>query len=529
MRPIRTLSRVAATILASALAVSACAPSGGFGVTTLRAVPHADLKVLDPIATTAYITRSHGYLVYDTLFSLDQNLEPQPQMVDNWSTSKNGLVWTFTLRDGLAWHDDKPVTAEDCVASLRRWGKVDGMGQALFARTRSIKAVDNKTFKIHLKSRYDRILYSLAKLSSNVPFMMPASVAATSPGTPITSAIGSGPFIFKANEWERGRRVVYVRNKNYVPRKDPTPLGAGAKIAKVDRIEWISYKDQNAAVDALIAGEVDYLESPSTALVPKLSNSKNVTLAYTDPLGNIGMAVFNHRIAPFNKRAVRRAVLMAMDQSVYMKAALGDPTFWRTCYSVYACDTTYASDAGSSVMQKADIDAARRALRRSGYRGETVVILNPTDSPVISAFTKVTVEVLQQIGMKVDVQNMTWAQLLERRMNQGSTAKGGWNMFHTWWIAADLTEPTQIAYSGNPRKGWIGWPKSRRAERLRARFAATRTERKRAAIATELQKLIWKNATFGVLGQFFEPIAYRKALIGQQSPIQMYYNLGFAK
>ena len=98
--------------------------------TVLRVIPHADLKNIDPIWTTAYITRNHGYMVYDTLFAMDERLIPRPQMVDSWTVSQDELTWTFVLRDGLKWHDGTPVTAEDCVASLKRWGVRDGMGRS---------------------------------------------------------------------------------------------------------------------------------------------------------------------------------------------------------------------------------------------------------------------------------------------------------------------------------------------------------------------------------------------------------------
>ena len=513
-------------LIASLVAAAMLGASTTAMADTLRAATHADLKTLDPIWTTAYITRSHGYLVYDTLFAMDENFEPQPQMVDTWDVSADGLTWTFRLRKGLEWHDGKPVTAADCVASLERWGARDGMGQALFDRVGSLTAADPGTIVMQLSEPYADVLVSLAKMSSNVPFMMPERIARTDPNKPISSPIGSGPFKFKMDEWERGKRVVYVRNDDYRPRAEPTSLGAGAKLAKVDRIEWVNFSDQEAAVQALLQGDVDYLESPATDLVPMLKDKEGVTVSFTDPLGNIGMAVFNQKVPPFDLVGVRRAALMAMDQTQYMQAALGDPIFWRTCYSVYPCDTTYATETGSKVMQTANLEAAKKALRTSGYEGTTVIILNPTDSPVISAFTKVTAERLRAIGMNVEVEDMTWARLLERRAMKYPSDEGRWSMFHTWWIAADLMDPTRIAFSGDPLTGWYGWPLDRELEALRSEFASAATAEERMAIAQKVQEHIWDGALFGVLGQFYEPIAFRNNVTGIQSPIQMYYNLG---
>jgi peptide/nickel transport system substrate-binding protein len=184
----------------------------------LRFAAQADLKILDPISTTAYITRNHGYLVYDTLFGTDENSEVRPQMVDRTSVSPDGMKFTFTLRDELKWHDGQPVLSEDCVESLKRWGKKDRFGQLLMAHTGKIAPVDKKTFTLELAERFGPVLEALGKPSSNVPFMMPARIATTSPDEQIKEVVGSGPFKFARDEWHQGEQVVYGRNADYIPR-----------------------------------------------------------------------------------------------------------------------------------------------------------------------------------------------------------------------------------------------------------------------------------------------------------------------
>jgi peptide/nickel transport system substrate-binding protein len=148
---------------------------------TLRFVAEADLKILDPVFTTAYITRNHGYLVYDTLFGTDENLQIQPQMVGRTTVSPDRMRYTFTLRDDVRWHDGQPVLSEDCVESLKRWGKRDRFGQLLMASTEKIVPVDKKTFTLELGAPFWPVLDALGKTGGNVPFMMPARVAATPP------------------------------------------------------------------------------------------------------------------------------------------------------------------------------------------------------------------------------------------------------------------------------------------------------------------------------------------------------------
>jgi len=249
------------TVAATALALS-LVPSAGHadaGAKTLRFIPQADLRSIDPIWTTAYVTRNFGYLVFDTLFSLDKDFKPQPQMVDRWTASDDKLTYRFTLRDGLKWHDGQPVRATDCVASLERWGKRDTLGQKLMEAVGEINAVDDKTFTISLKSSFPLILDALGKLSSNVPFMMPERLAKTDAYQQIPEAIGSGPFKFVKEEWEPGHKAVFVKNVDYVPRKEPPSFASGGKVAKIDRVEWLYIPDTTTAAATLNAGEADWV------------------------------------------------------------------------------------------------------------------------------------------------------------------------------------------------------------------------------------------------------------------------------
>jgi peptide/nickel transport system substrate-binding protein len=189
----RSLIALAGAVLLSASA-SAQSPK------TLRVVMHSDLKIVDPVWTTAYIVRNHGYLIYDTLFAIDGKLEPQPQMVESWTVSDDKLTWTFKLRDGLKWHDGTPVTAADAVPSIKRWTEKDALGGLLAKSTQEMKAVDERTFQIALKEPFGMMLKALAKSASVPLFVMPKRVAETPVSQQISDTTGSGPFIFKKDE-----------------------------------------------------------------------------------------------------------------------------------------------------------------------------------------------------------------------------------------------------------------------------------------------------------------------------------------
>ncbi len=521
MNPIQKL-RPAIAIAVSAAALGAAANSE----TVLRVKPHADLKNLDPIWTTAYISRNHGYMIYDTLFAMDETFTPQPQMVDTWGSSDDGMVWVFTLRDGLTFHDGSPVTGEDVVASLERWGKRDGMGQQLFSNMDKLVAVDEKTVVLVLAQPFGLVLEALGKISSNVPFIMPKEVAATDPFEQISDYTGSGPFVFQEDQWIPGSQVVYTKFEDYVPRGEPASAASGGKIAGVDKVVWNYIPDDTTAVNALIAGEIDYYEQPANDFIPILSARPDLTVTVNDPIGNIGFARFNHLLPPFDDAAVRQAAIMAMKQEDYLASAFGDPDYWMTCYSVYPCGTPYASEIASEGIMTGSVEAAKNALAETGYDGTPVVVMQPTDIAALSVFSLVTAEKLRAAGFTVEVQAMDWATLTSRRAKRDPVAAGGWNMFHTWWIGADVIDPMAIAFSGNPDAGWFGWPEDAELEAARKAFAIAETTEEKLAHAHKVQERLWKVGASGQLGQFFVPVAYRNSVKGLiKSPVQFYWNI----
>jgi peptide/nickel transport system substrate-binding protein len=495
----------------------------------LRVVPHADLKNIDPIWTTAYITRNHGYMVYDTLFAMDENLQPQPQMVDTWEVSDDQLTYTFTLRDGLLFRDDTPVTSEDVIASLRRWGARDGMGQKLMDVIAEMNAIDDKTFEIVLEEPYGLVLESIGKISSNVPFIMPRRVAETDPFEQVEEVIGSGPFKFVKDEWVPGSKVVYEKFENYVPRDEPVSGAAGGKVAKVDRVEWLYIPDPQTAMNALINGEVDYYETPPPDLVPILQQSEGVVVETLDPLGNQGMLRMNHLHPPFDKKEVRQAMLWLIDQNLYMQAAVGNPDYYTECFSLYACGSPLETDAGMEPLKAGkDVEKAKALLEEAGYDGTPVIIMQPTDIPITNAASLVTAQLLREAGVNVQLEAMDWSTLTSRRAMREPPGEGGWHIFHTWWIGGDIANPithTGLG-TGGVERAWFGWPDDAEIEALRDAYAKSTDPARQKELATEIQARAMDIVTHGNFGTWFNPVAYRSDVKGMiKSPVQFFWNM----
>jgi peptide/nickel transport system substrate-binding protein len=508
------LGIVAATVL---LALTPVGASAQAPEKTLRFIPQADLRSIDPIWTTAYVTRNFGYLVFDTLFALDKDLKPQPQMVDTWKVSDDKLAWTFTLRDGLKWHDGQPVRAADCVASIQRWGKRDPFGQKLTDAIAEIKTDDDKSFTISLKTPFPLMLNALGKLSSNVPFMMPERLAKTDPYQQIPEAIGSGPFKFVKAEWEPGHKAVFVKNTDYVPRKEPPSFASGGKVAKVDRVEWLYIPDPTTAAAALNSGEADWYEQPPADLLPVFAKNPDIAVATVDPLGNIGILRFNHLNPPFDNPKMREAVLNLVDQKEYMAAVAGNPEYGKPCVALFVCGTPLATEAGADALLRGpNLDRAKALIKEAGYKGEKIVLLSATDQPIVQAQALVTNELLTKAGLNVELNANDWGTLITRRASKEPVDKGGWSLFHTWSSAPDMLSPAlESALRGNGAKAWFGWPTAPKIEALIDAWFKAPDLAAQKEIAAEIQTQAYTvDVPFVPTGQFVIPTAYRKSLDG---------------
>ena len=364
--------------IAAGAALAATGPVWAQGK-VLKFVQNGNLTILDPIWTTAYISRNHGYLIYDTLFGMDATGKIQPQMVEKWELSKDKKTWTFTLRDGLEFHDGKPVTGEDVIASLARWAKRDAMGEKLMGFVEGMEAASAKSFRIKLKEPYGLVLESLGKPSSNVPFIMPKRVADTPADKQIDDTTGSGPFVFDKAQWKPGEKVVYLRNAKYRPRSEPASGTAGGKLAKVDRVEWVIIKDPQTQANALVADEIDVIESPAHELYNALKANPDIQIFEPNPLGFGAMLRFNHLQPPFDNPKCGKRHGRAQPARV-PRAQVGVAELYRRCcFSIYPCNSALVTSKGMDFIAKPDLKRAQQLLQESGYDGRPIVVMQPTD------------------------------------------------------------------------------------------------------------------------------------------------------
>ena len=485
--------------------------------TVLRFAPPSDLQVLDPVWTTDAMTKIHGYMIYDTLFAEDGDGVPQPQMVESYDLSSDQLTYTFILREGLKWHDGRPVTAEDCVASLKRWAARDGTAKILMSRTEEIRALDESTFQIELSEPFGATIDVLARSSSRIPFMMPKRVAETDPKTQITEHVGSGPFIFAKDQWVPGNKIVYTKNENYVPRDEPASGTAGGKVVKVDRVEWHVLPDDQTAMSAILAGEIDVWDGVPSDLLPILKADPNVSLALTNKSGWFGYLIPNHRHPPFDNAKAREALAWLIDQASYLHAMVGNADIYEECASMFTCGMGMATDVKNEAVAGQDLEKARQLFAEAGWdSSKPIVLLDPTDEQEVHAAILVTAQALRRIGLNADVQVMDWATMVKRRANTNPPSGGGWNIFITYGSGVSKQNPFfHSSYSTLCDNSWWSGACDDELEQIRAKWSQAGTLEGKKQAAVEYQKKAFSiHSPWLPLGRWSQPVAVRNEVTG---------------
>ena len=505
----RNLLATSAALAGSVLAPRARAAQSS----TLRFVPQADLSSIDPVWTTATVAFNHGFLVYDTLYGVDESLTPQPQMVAGHEVSDDKLTWVFTLRDGLLFHDNMPVRAIDCVASINRWGRRKGFGQKLLSLTNEMTALDDKRFQIRLKTPFPLMTFALG--GPDICFIMPQRSAEVDAFKQITDPTGSGPFRFLPDERVSGSFSAWAKFDKYVPREGKPSYWSGGKVAHVDRVEWRVIGDPATAASALQQNEVDWLENPLFDLLPTMRKNPDLRLVVVDPLAFPGVIALNHTQPPFDNEKLRRAILPAVDQTEFMTSLVGDEAaLMEVPVGVFTPDTPAANGRDMGVLtSKRDPALARKLVAESGYKGEPVVLMAPSDQTVLMPLCQVAASLFKEIGLNVDFQVMDWGTLVGRRASDKPAADGGWNSFVTSWGGLNLSNPgSNFPLRGNGKDGWFGWPTSPKMEALRDQWFTAADAAAQKAVCEDMQALAFQEIPFVPIGAYRIPAAMRTTI-----------------
>jgi peptide/nickel transport system substrate-binding protein len=495
----------------------------------LKMVPQANLTSLDPIWTTANITRNHGHMIYDTLYGMDAQFAPQPQMAEGHVSEDGGRSITITLRTGLKFHDGEPVRAQDVVPSVARWMKRNPFGQKLETVLDALEVVDDRRLRFRLKRPFPLLFAALGQVSNSPAFVMPERIARTDPFTQIREAIGSGPFAFKADEFNSGSRVVYTRHADYVPvASGTTSLTAGPKIAYFDRVEWHIINDAATAAAALQTGEIDWYEQPPPEIQQLLRRNRNVRIEAIDPLPLVGILRFNHLHAPFNDKRLRQAILPAIAQEDFMQAVVGtDPATYMTGVGLFTPGTPLANDAGMAPLTgPRSLDRAKALMREAGYTNQPMRLIGPTDILAPSAMTQVGADLVRRLGFNADIVLTDWGTTVQRRTSREPFERGGWNMLFTSFSSFDFANPAaHFPMRGNGTDAWFGWPTAPRLEALRDEWFEAPDLAAEQRLARAMQVEAIEELPYVPVGAYLSLTALRNNLSGRVPGLALYWGI----
>jgi peptide/nickel transport system substrate-binding protein len=491
-------------------------PAIGATTKTLIFVPQANLTSLDPVWTTATVTRNFAMMVYETLYGRDQAFNPKPQMVEGHTIDDDGKRWTMRLREGLLFHDGTPVLARDCVASLQRWLKRDAVSETINPRVDAIETPDDRTLVWRLKKPFPLLAHFLSKVQPQ-PVIVPARLAATDPYKQLTDIVGCGPFRFLPDEFVSGSHAAFARFDKYTPRQEPASYTAGGHKVLLDRVEWRVIPDPATAANALVAGEVDWLELPQPDLIPMLKRASGVTTGLIDIYGTVAILRPNSIIVPTNNVGVRRAMMAAVDPREAMIAAMGeDESSWRAPMGYFLPGSPAANDAGMDYRRKRWTTGEVKAmLDKAGYGGERIALLHPTDQLIYNAFITVVADSFRKVGLNIDEQMMDWGTIVQRRTSKETVDKGGWSIFPAGAPGPEYVDPmlaNTLRSSG--AKAWFGWPDDPKIEAAYEFWIDAPNDAERRKYEAEFQMAAFSYVPTIPLGQYLPQAAWRSNVTG---------------
>jgi peptide/nickel transport system substrate-binding protein len=486
-----------------------------WSVTTLDVAASADLVTLDPTGTASTNVYTHGFLVYDTLFAPDENLQIHRQMVGQETVSGDKLTYTLTLRPGLLFHDGSPVTTRDVIASLQRWMRLDIVGRTMATDVQDMMATDAQTFSIVLKRPFP-VEQALANSGSGLPVILRASEASAGPFKRDTPVIGSGPFRFVASEWVPGDRAVYTRFDGYVPREEPADGLAGGKVAKVDRIVFHVIPDATTKSGALQTGEVDFIDQVQFDQAEVLAKQRDVTVGMLTKIYNPFFIRPNAMYPPFDNVKARQALALAVNRTDYMQVAFVRPEWGQPCLSFFVCGSPNGTTAGSEAFAHPDLVRARELLKESGYKGEPVVLLSSHETLFVGMATDYAAQNLREIGLNIDQVESDWGTFMARRNSKKQPEGGGWNLFLTSVSGSGTYSPlsNSIADTTCGGNNFAGWACDETAASLRDAYIHEPDEDKRKLLLDQLDRRLWAVMPTVILGQRAQLYAWRNNVSG---------------
>ncbi len=494
------LLALAALVLVAGSALTAEAQKKG-GV--LKVGNLGEPPSLDAHWTTASITETLTNHIYEGLYSLDSDYRPVPMLAESHTVSKDGLTYTFKLRQGVKFHNGKEMTSEDVVASLTRWGKQSNYGKVLVSQGAEWKAVDKYTAEMKLKEKSAVVLISLA-VPNNFGAIYPKEIAEKfPPEVKATEWVGTGPY--KLAEWKPDQYIRMVRFDDYKSRNEKPNGYGGGKTAYLDEILWQPVPEVATRVAQVETGELDFADDLNLDAYDRLKKNSNLRPLVSKPYYWL-VAVFNKKEGLMTNQKLREAWQAAIDIEPIMKnVAGGRPEFYRMDSSLAMAEiTSWHTKLSGLPWNEHNKEKAKKLLREAGYKNEPIRFMTTQEYKWMYDFALLTKQQLEDIGFSIDLQVVDWATLVKRRNNSKE-----YDAFTTG-IGA-FYDPTHAVFLS---ASWPGWNADEQSLKIQAELARETDPKKRVALWEQQTRLFYEKVPVIRYGDLFGLRAIRNTTKG---------------
>jgi peptide/nickel transport system substrate-binding protein len=459
---------------------------------------------LDAHWTTATITEVLANHIYEGLYALDAKSQPIPMLAEGMpAVAKDGLAYTFKLRQGVKFHNGKEMTSADVVASLNRWGAQSTYGKTLYARVAEVRAVDKYTVQMQMKEKTATVLISLA-IPNNFAAIYPREVVDRfKPAEKATEWIGTGPF--KLVEWKPDRHIKMVRFDDYQPRKEAASGYGGRKIVHVNELLWLPVPDAATRVAQIETGELDFADDLDLNAYERLKKTAGVQPIVAKPYYWL-VAVFNKKEGLMTNQKLRQAWQAALDMEPIMKnVAGGHSELYRLDSSLaFAENTPWHTKLQGLPWNERNRDKAKRLLREAGYKGEPIRFVTTQEYKWMYDFALLSKQQLEDAGFTIDLQVVDWATLVKRRNNPKE-----YDAFTTGM--GNFYDPTHHIYLS---PNWPGWTDDPELNQLLATLAGETDAKKRFALWEQVTRVFYDRVPVARYGDLFGLRAMRTHVKG---------------
>lgn len=474
----------------------------------LRVAINAQPPTIDPLISTATISRDIALQIFEPLITINSGLQPEPMLAESYEVSEDGKTITFELRQGVKFHNGQEMTAEDVVASMERWQGISSRAKAAFSNS-TFKADGDYTVILEMDKPNSTALPVLSS-STQMPAIMPKEIAEAAGDQPVTEFIGTGPFQFV--EWKQDQYIKLEKYDDYVSSADPADGPAGKREALVDEILFMIATDSSTRLAGIKSGEYDIATTIPFNNFDQIESDSNVN-AYMEPSG-FNIIVFNKKEGPFADQKIRQAVAATLDMEAILQASFSDEQFYEMNAGIMLKQQAdWYTDAGKENYNQKDPEKGKALLEEAGYKGEEVTFITSREYEDFYNASVVIKEQLEAIGMKVNLEVFDWATVVE---SQGEPS--AYDAFITGF--GINTDPTQLLFL-NSKNEWAGWTESDKIDQLIEDIRASSTQEEAKSIYEELQLEIWDYLPILKLGDKNFLYAVNKNVEGFQDVIGM--------